>query len=91
MRRVRSKNTTPELTLRRLLRENGIRFCGRNDELPGKPDFTLRQSRIALFVDGDFWHGLQWAPRGHASIEGLTDAPVNLFDWIPPAIYIENS
>jgi DNA (cytosine-5)-methyltransferase 1 len=37
--------------------------------MPGKPDFTLHQSRIALFVDGDFWHGLQWAARGHASIE----------------------
>ena len=82
MRRVRSKNTAPELTLRRLLREKGIRFSGRNDNLPGKPDLTLRKSAVAVFVDGDFWHGLQWATRGHASIEGQFSTSTTSRYWV---------
>jgi DNA (cytosine-5)-methyltransferase 1 len=69
MRRVGSKNTAPELTLRRHLRASGIRFSSRNKHLPGKPDFTIPGARIAVFVDGDLWHGLQWSRRGHLSLE----------------------
>lgn len=69
MRSVRSKNTTPELTLRKELRARGVRFSGCNDRLPGKPDLTIPAAGLAIFVDGELWHGLQWSRRGHPSLE----------------------
>lgn len=57
MRRVRGRDTTPELKVRRVLREAGIGYrlggCG----LPGRPDVVMKGRRIALFVHGCFWHG----------------------------------
>ena len=57
MRRVRGRDTTPELKVRRILREAGIGYrlggCG----LPGRPDLVMKGRRIALFVHGCFWHG----------------------------------
>ena len=63
MRRVRGRDTTPELKVRRILREAGIGYrlggCG----LPGRPDLVMKGRRIALFVHGCFWHGHD-CPRG---------------------------
>lgn len=57
MRRVKSRDTRPELAVRRLLRTAGIGYrlggCG----LPGKPDVVMKGRRVALFVHGCFWHG----------------------------------
>lgn len=57
MRRVKSKDTAPELAVRRLLRAAGIGYrlggCG----LPGRPDVVMKGRRVALFVHGCFWHG----------------------------------
>lgn len=69
MRNVRSAKTEPELALRKALRARHLFFKGCNHNLPGKPDVTLRDHKLAIFVDGDFWHGLQWARRGHLSLE----------------------
>jgi DNA (cytosine-5)-methyltransferase 1 len=69
MRNVRSTKTEPELALRRALRARRVSFNGCNQHLPGKPDLILTNHKIAIFVDGDFWHGLQWMRRGHASLE----------------------
>jgi DNA mismatch endonuclease, patch repair protein len=55
MSRIRSANTTPELRLRRALWAAGLRYRIRSD-LPGKPDLVFPGARIALFVDGCFWH-----------------------------------
>jgi DNA mismatch endonuclease (patch repair protein) len=58
MSRIRSKrNTTTELKLLSLLRVARVRGWRRNSRLPGKPDFTFPKSKIAVFVDGCFWHG----------------------------------
>lgn len=57
MRRVKSKNTTPELALRRLVHARGGRFRLHRTDLPGKPDLVLPRRRIAVFVHGCFWHG----------------------------------
>lgn len=47
-----------ELTLRRLLRKSGIKgWRSHLISLPGKPDFTFRDRRLAIFIDGCFWHG----------------------------------
>lgn len=55
---IRSKNTKPELALRRTLHARGIRGwrCHVRD-LPGKPDLAFTRWRVAVFVDGAFWHG----------------------------------
>lgn len=54
MSRVRSRNTTPERTVRRSLRRLGVKTSRRL--LPGSPDFVIANARIALFVHGCFWH-----------------------------------
>jgi DNA (cytosine-5)-methyltransferase 1 len=69
MRNVRSTKTEPEVALRKALRARHVSFNGCNQHLPGKPDLILTNHKIAIFVDGDFWHGLQWMRRGHASLE----------------------
>lgn len=56
---IRSKNTRPELILRSHLWAAGFRYRLLN-KLPGKPDIVLRKHKIAIFVDGDFWHGYKY-------------------------------
>lgn len=57
MSRIRGKNTGPEKIVERYLRKAGIRFRRQVSSLPGRPDFIIPESNLALFVDGDFWHG----------------------------------
>lgn len=57
MARIKGKNTNPELLLNKELRKLGFRFTCHAKDLPGRPDFVLRHLRVAIFVDGDFWHG----------------------------------
>lgn len=56
MARVKSKNTQPELRLRRALHATGLRYRLQAKELPGRPDVVFRQVRLAVFVHGCFWH-----------------------------------
>ena len=57
MRRVKGKDTTPELTVRRALTRLGARYRLHRADLPGKPDIVMPGRRLALFVHGCFWHG----------------------------------
>ena len=58
MSRIRGRgNISTELTLARLFRQNGIKGWRRHLRLPGTPDFAFQETRIAVFVDGCFWHG----------------------------------
>lgn len=57
MSRIRSKNTAPELIVRRLLHRMGFRFRLHRKDLPGNPDIVLPGRRTAIFVHGCFWHG----------------------------------
>lgn len=57
MRAVRSKNTTPELKLRRLLHGAGYRFRLHRKDLPGSPNLTFSGRKAVVFVHGCFWHG----------------------------------
>lgn len=56
MSRIRSTDTALERTLRTALWKKGIRYR-RNTKLPGKPDIVLPKEKIAIFIDGCFWHG----------------------------------
>lgn len=61
MARIRAKgNRATELRLVTILREHSITGRRRSQSLPGKPDFTFRKERVAVFVDGYFWHGCRW-------------------------------
>lgn len=57
MSRVRSKNTAPELAVRRLLASLGYRFRLHRRDLPGTPDIVFSGRRKVVFVHGCFWHG----------------------------------
>jgi len=56
MSRIRSKNTKPEIIVRRYLYSKGLRYRI-HANLPGKPDLVFRQRKIVVFVNGCFWHG----------------------------------
>lgn len=61
IRSKRNKNT--ELMLMSILRASGIKGWRRQQSLPGRPDFVFRRERVAVFVDGCFWHGCRWHCR----------------------------
>jgi DNA mismatch endonuclease, patch repair protein len=65
MARVKGRDTGPEVALRKALYRRGLRGwrCHRAD-LPGKPDVAFGRARVAVFVDGGFWHGhpTKWWP-----------------------------
>jgi DNA (cytosine-5)-methyltransferase 1 len=69
MRKVHGKDTTPELALRRALWARGLRYRVNTTELPGKPDIVIPSARLAIFVDGDFWHGNQFRKRKLTALE----------------------
>lgn len=68
---VKNRDTGPEMILRRALHGRGLRFRVSPREVLGRPDIVNRSRRLAIFVDGDFWHGNpdDWARRGFDSLE----------------------
>lgn len=56
MRRMPRASTRPELAIRRELHRRGLRFRVNFRELPGRPDLAFTRARLAVFVDGCFWH-----------------------------------
>ncbi|MNK42091.1 Very short patch repair protein [compost metagenome] len=60
MAKIRGKDTKAELLLRRGLWAKGIRFRIHVKNMPGRPDIVSNKYRLAIFVDGAFWHGYQW-------------------------------
>jgi len=63
MRAIKSKNTKPEIIVRRTLHKMGYRFRLHKNELPGTPDIVLKKYRTAIFVNGCFWHRHQGCSR----------------------------
>jgi DNA mismatch endonuclease (patch repair protein) len=77
MARIRGMDTGPEQRLEKLLRGTRRKFERHVRDLPGRPDFVFRRQRVAVFVDGDFWHGwrfplwrLKLSEKWEAKIEG---------------------
>ena len=56
MSRIRGKDTTPELILRKMLHRAGFRYRTHSSALPGRPDLVFRKHRAVIFVHGCFWH-----------------------------------
>ncbi|HEY5411402.1 MAG TPA: very short patch repair endonuclease, partial [Caulobacteraceae bacterium] len=57
MSRIRGRNTKPELAVEKMLLALGVVYESQVRDLPGRPDFVVREARVAVLVDGDFWHG----------------------------------
>jgi DNA mismatch endonuclease (patch repair protein) len=58
MSRIRGKgNERTEVRLAKFMRAKGIRGWRRHLPIPGRPDFSFRRQKVAVFVDGCFWHG----------------------------------
>jgi len=71
MRAVRSRNTTPEMRVRRLAHSLGYRYALHSSKLPGKPDLVFVSRRKVIFVHGCFWHKHKCR---HGSISPVTNA-----------------
>lgn len=57
---IKSKDTSIEVVLRQALWKKGYRYRKNYKELPGKPDIALTKYKIAIFCDGEFFHGKDW-------------------------------
>ena len=60
MQHIRSKDTKIEVLLRKALWQRGYRYRKNYKDLPGKPDIALTKYKIAIFCDGEFFHGKNW-------------------------------
>jgi DNA mismatch endonuclease, patch repair protein len=74
MRRIKSKNTKPEMRVRRFLCRNGIRYRLHAPGVVGKPDIVISKHRIAIFVHGCFWHH-------HSQCKRATMPKTNIEYW----------
>lgn len=68
MRAIASKNTSPEIRVRKALHRRGIRFRLHVAGLPGRPDVVMQASRICVFVHGCFWHGCTRCVDGRRAV-----------------------
>ena len=73
MAKVRNKDSRAELALRRALHAAGLRYRLHAPDVLGRPDLVIRSRRLAVFVDGDLWHGNpdEVRRRGRASLAEL--------------------
>lgn len=60
---VDSEDTEPERLLQASVAELGLEFESHRSDLPGSPDLVFPDARVAVFCDGDFWHGRNWEER----------------------------
>lgn len=65
---IRSKNNKTETAFRKALHRRGFRYRKYLAELPGKPDIVFTKQKVAVFVDGDYWHGRVLREKG---LDGL--------------------
>lgn len=63
MSRIKSKDTSIEVALRKALWHSGIRYRKNYTKLPGTPDIAITKHKIAIFCDGEFWHGKDWESK----------------------------
>ncbi|MDZ4109156.1 MAG: very short patch repair endonuclease [Brevundimonas sp.] len=71
---MKARDTTPELTVRRILRAAGVGYRLGGRGLPGRPDLVMKGRRLAVFVNGCFWHG-------HDCARGARQPKANATYW----------
>lgn len=69
MQAVKGSNTSLERTVEAELLRLGLKFQRNVADLPGKPDFVFSSEKLAVFVDGDFWHGWRFPQWKHKLTE----------------------
>jgi DNA mismatch endonuclease, patch repair protein len=82
MSRIRGKNTTPEIVVRKFLFKNGIRYRIHEKSFPGKPDIVIGKYRTIIDVRGCFWHGHQHCKFG----DEITSKSVGITERVKSAI-----
>lgn len=103
MRRVKGRDTSPELAVRRILRAAGIGYRLGGMGLPGRPDVVMKGRKVALFVHGCFWHGHDCArgarmPKANADYwqakigrnrarDARTQAELQALGWRPLTVW----
>jgi len=60
MSRIRSKNTSLEISFKKLLDKNKLKGYKMYPKMLGNPDFVFPKKKLVIFIDGDFWHGYNW-------------------------------
>ena len=63
MKAIKSKGTKPELALQQALNLKGLSLRKHQESVVGRPDFSFKKYKIAVFVDGELWHGKDWEHR----------------------------
>jgi DNA mismatch endonuclease, patch repair protein len=63
MGKIKAKDTKPELKLKKAIWELGYRYRKNLRELPGCPDIVIKKFKLIIFIDGEFWHGYNWAEK----------------------------
>ncbi|WP_422106979.1 very short patch repair endonuclease [Winogradskyella sp.] len=63
MGKIRAKNTKPELLFRKALWRKNVRYRVDSKQLPGRPDVSIMKYKLAVFIDGAYWHGYNWDER----------------------------
>lgn len=76
MRSIKGKDTKEEILLSKALWQKGYRYRKNNRSVYGKPDLTFKKYKIAIFVDGEFFHGYNWQEKKY-------QIKSNLEYWIP--------
>tara|TARA_R110002020_G_scaffold211896_3_gene418146 strand:- start:206 stop:694 length:489 start_codon:yes stop_codon:yes gene_type:complete len=66
MSKIRGKDTKPELAFRRALWATGCRYRVNDKTLTGKPAISIKKYKMAIFIDGEFWHGHNWEEKREA-------------------------
>ena len=63
MKKIRLRDTQPEMILRKELTKIGLRYRLHSAKLPGKPDIVLNKFKLVISIDGEFWHGFEWKKK----------------------------
>jgi DNA mismatch endonuclease, patch repair protein len=79
---IRSSENRTESALRRALHARGLRYRKYSPALPGKPDVVFSRERIAVFVDGDYWHGRLLRERGVEALRSYYTERQQQY-WLP--------
>lgn len=87
MRRIKSKNTKPEILLRKAVWKKGYRYRINYKKLPSKPDIVLTKYKMCVFIDSEFFHGKDFESGYHSSkfdsLKEQLEAGDHATYWLP--------
>lgn len=63
MKKIKGKNTRPELIFRKALWHAGVKYRIHSKQLLGRPDISIQSKKLVIFIDGSFWHGYNWEEK----------------------------